>query len=94
MSATELKDLFDRVQSWPKAAQDEFVSLANAIESALRDHQHVASYAELQISEAAITSIEVAPDAGPGAHEVNIIESMERLVAEKQKPAKESGSDA
>ncbi|WP_074131348.1 hypothetical protein [Bradyrhizobium sp. NAS96.2] len=94
MSATELKELLNRVQSWPKAAQDELLSMANAIENALRGHQHVASEVELQISEAAITSIEVTPDAGSSADEVDILESMERLVAAKQKPAKESGSDA
>ncbi|WP_076860880.1 hypothetical protein [Bradyrhizobium mercantei] len=94
MSATELKDLFDRVRSWPKAAQDELLSMANAIETALRGHQHVASHDELQISEAAITSIEVTPDAGSSTAEIDILESMKRLVAEKQKPAKESGSDA
>ncbi|PAY09731.1 hypothetical protein CK489_03925 [Bradyrhizobium sp. UFLA03-84] len=94
MTATELKDLFDRVLSWPKAAQDELLSMANAIENALHGHQHVASEVELQITEAAITSIEVTPDASSTADEVDILKSMERLVAAKQKPAKESGSDA
>ncbi|TWB94805.1 hypothetical protein FBZ93_109245 [Bradyrhizobium macuxiense] len=94
MTADELKDLFDRVLSWPKAAQDEFVLMANAIENALRGHQHVASEIELQISEAAITSIEVEPDADPSADEVDILESMKRLVAATQKSEKESGSDA
>ncbi|MDH2383308.1 hypothetical protein [Bradyrhizobium sp. CER78] len=94
MSATELKDLFDRILSWPKPAQDELLSTASAIENALRGHQHVASEVELQINEAAITSIEVTPDASSSADEVDILASMERLVAAKQKPAKESGSDA
>ena len=94
MSATELKDLFDRVQSWPKSAQDELLSMANAIENALRGHQHVASEVELQISEAAITSIDVKPDAGSGADEDDILESMKRLVAGQRKSEKESGSDA
>jgi len=94
VSAAELKDLFDRIQSWPKSAQDELLSLANAIEDGLLAHRHVASEEELQITEAAIASIEVAPDAGSGADEDDILENMKRLVAEKPTSSKESESNA
>jgi hypothetical protein len=94
MSAADLKGPFDRVQSWPKAAQDQLLSMANAIENELRAYQHVASGEELQISDAAIASIDVVRDAGSGADEADVLESMKRLVAEKPKPAKESGPDA
>ncbi|WP_420968571.1 hypothetical protein [Bradyrhizobium sp. B120] len=94
MSAADLKELFDRVQSWPKAAQEELLSLATAIENAFQAHQHVASDDELQISEAVITSIEATPDAGSSADEIDIVESMQRLVAEKPNPPRESKPDA
>ncbi|GKQ51777.1 hypothetical protein [Bradyrhizobium sp. Ce-3] len=58
MTAVELKNLLDRVQSWPKAAQDEFVSIANQIESELQAQDYVATRDELRIIDAAMASID------------------------------------
>jgi hypothetical protein len=67
MTVTDLKTLLERVQSWPEEAQDELVAVANQIESELRGRDYLATRQELQIIDAAMTSIdggEVA--AGPG----------------------------
>ena len=58
MTAAELKNLLDRVQSWPEAAQDEFVSIANQIESELQAQDYVATQDELRIIDAAMASID------------------------------------
>ncbi|MFB9270226.1 hypothetical protein ACFFWD_45090 [Bradyrhizobium erythrophlei] len=58
MTTAELKKLLDRVQSWPEAAQDELVSIANQIESELRGDEYVATHEELRIIDAAMTSID------------------------------------
>ena len=63
MTAAELKDLLERVQTWPEAAQDELVSLANQIESELQSLDYVATRDELRIIDAAMASI----DAGESA---------------------------
>lgn len=65
MTEADLKQLLKRVQTWPEAAQDELVSLANQIESELRSNDYVATQEELQILDAAIASI----DAGEIASE-------------------------
>ncbi|MBR0874171.1 hypothetical protein JQ633_27685 [Bradyrhizobium tropiciagri] len=87
MTAADLKDLLERAQSWPKAAQDELLSMARKIEDELRLNRHVASTDELQITEAAIASIDVAPDPGRGKDHMDIEESMKRLVAANAKSA-------
>jgi hypothetical protein len=58
MTEADLKDLLKRVQTWPEAAQDELVSLANQIESELRSNDYVASQEELQVIDAAMASID------------------------------------
>ena len=63
MTAADLRDLLDRVQSWPKSAQDELMSIANQIESELQTNDYVATRDELRIIDAAMASI----DAGDGA---------------------------
>jgi hypothetical protein len=65
MTEADLKDLLKRVQSWPEAAQDELVALANQIESELRGNDYVATHEELRVIDAAIASI----DAGEVASE-------------------------
>ena len=65
MTATDLKDLLERVQSWPEEAQDELVAVANQIESELQGRDYLATREELQIIDAAMASIddgEVATD--------------------------------
>jgi hypothetical protein len=40
---TNLKDLLERVESWPEAAQNELVAVASQIESELRGGDYVAT---------------------------------------------------
>ena len=65
MTEADLKDLLKRVETWPEAAQDELVALANQIESELRSNDYVATREELQVVDAAMASI----DAGEIASE-------------------------
>ena len=58
-----LKDLLERVESWPEAAQNELVAVANQIESELQGGDYVATREELEIIDAAMASI----DAGESA---------------------------
>jgi hypothetical protein len=58
MTAMELKDLLERVRTWPEAAQDELVALANQIESELQGGDYLATREELRILDAAIASID------------------------------------
>ena len=46
---TNLKDLLERVESWPEAAQNELVAVANQIESELQGGDYVATREELEI---------------------------------------------
>jgi hypothetical protein len=65
MTMADLKDLLERVQTWPEEAQNELVSVVNQIESELQGDGYVASREELQIIDAAMASIdagEVASD--------------------------------
>jgi len=66
MTAADLKNLLERVQSWPEEAQEELVAVAQQIESELRDQNYLATRDELQIIDSAIAAIdggEVASDA-------------------------------
>jgi hypothetical protein len=66
MIATDLKNLLERVKTWPEEAQDELVAVANQIESELQGHDYLATQEELQVIDAAMASIdggEVATDA-------------------------------
>jgi hypothetical protein len=66
MTTTDLKNLLERVQTWPEEAQDELVAVANQIESELQGRDYVATREELRIIDAAMASIdagEVATDA-------------------------------
>jgi hypothetical protein len=66
MTATDLKNLMERVQTWPEEAQDELVAVANQIESELQGRDYFATQEELQVIDAAMASIdagEVATDA-------------------------------
>jgi hypothetical protein len=65
MTEADLKDLLKRIQSWPEAAQDELVALANQIENELQSNDYVATHEELRIIDAAMASI----DAGEVASE-------------------------
>ena len=68
MTASELKSLLERVQSWPEAAQDELAAVASEIEAEFQAKDYVASQDELRIIDAAIASI----DAGDIASDAEI----------------------
>ena len=66
MTVTNLKNLLERVQTWPEEAQDELVAVANQIESELGSRDYLATQEELRVVDAAMASIdagEVATDA-------------------------------
>jgi hypothetical protein len=65
---TNLKDLLERMESWPEAAQNELVAVANQIESELQGGDYVATREELEIIDAAMASI----DAGESASAAEI----------------------
>ena len=58
MTATELKDLLERIKTWPEEAQDELVAVANQIESELQSQDYLATREELQVIDAAMASID------------------------------------
>jgi hypothetical protein len=68
MSASDLKDLMERVRNWPETAQDELVAVANQIEHELRGGDYLATREELRIIDAAIASI----DRGESATDIEI----------------------
>jgi hypothetical protein len=68
MTVTDLKNLLERVQTWPEEAQDELVAVANQIESELQSRDYHATQEELQIIDAAMASI----DGGEVATEAEI----------------------
>ena len=68
MTVTNLKNLLERAQAWPEAAQDELVSVANQIESELQAKDYQATQEELRIIDSAIASI----DAGQSATDAEI----------------------
>ena len=68
MTMTDLKNLLERVQTWPEQAQDELVAVANQIESELQSRDYLATQEELQIIDAAMASI----DGGEVATEAEI----------------------
>jgi len=57
MTATELKDLLERVRTWPEEAQNELVAVASQIESELQGN-YVATHEELEAIDAAIASLD------------------------------------
>jgi hypothetical protein len=57
MTASELKNLLERIQSWPEEAQNELVAVANQIESEL-EGDYLATRDELEMVDAAMASID------------------------------------
>jgi hypothetical protein len=68
MTTTDLKNLMERVQTWPEEAQDELVAAAKEIESELQANDYLATREELRIIDAAMASI----DAGEAATDAEI----------------------
>ena len=58
MTEADLKNLLKRVQTWPAAAQNELVAVANQIETELQGDDYVATREELQTIDAAMASID------------------------------------
>lgn len=58
MTSAELKDLLERVQAWPEAAQDELVAVAEQTENELRGDTYVATRDELFAIDDAVASID------------------------------------
>ena len=63
MTLAEIKNLLERVQTWPEEAQNELVAIANQIESELRGDEYAATVDELQVIDAAIASLDVGESA-------------------------------
>jgi hypothetical protein len=68
MTATDLKDLMERVRNWPETAQDELVAVANQIETELKGGDYLATQEELRIIDAATASI----DNGEAATDIEV----------------------
>ncbi len=60
MTAADLKNLLERIQSWPEEAQDELVSVANEMDAELRGREYVATQEELRVIDFAMASIDAA----------------------------------
>ena len=58
MTAADLRNLLERVQTWPEEAQNELVAVASQIESELRDNEYVATQDELQVIDDAMASLD------------------------------------
>jgi hypothetical protein len=59
MTAADLKNLLERVQTWPEAAQHELLTIANQIEKELRGLDYAATQEELRIIGKVIASIDI-----------------------------------
>ena len=68
MTLAEIKNLLERVQTWPEEAQNELVAIANQIESELRGDEYAATVDELQVIDAAMASL----DAGESVTDVEV----------------------
>jgi hypothetical protein len=68
MTVSDLKNLLERIQAWPEAAQDELVAVARQIESELQERHYLATQEELRVIDAAMASI----DAGEAATDTEI----------------------
>ena len=58
MTVSDLKDLLERVRTWPEEAQDELVAIANQIEHELQGKDYHATQDELRTIDAAIALID------------------------------------
>jgi hypothetical protein len=58
MTAADLKNLLERVQAWPEAAQDELIAVVNQIENEIQGNDYFATREELRIIDAAMIDID------------------------------------
>lgn len=56
--SSDLKAVIDRAESWPEAAREELVSIAEQIETELKAKEYLASADELRVVDAAIASLD------------------------------------
>jgi hypothetical protein len=68
MTASDLKLLLDRAETWPETAQAELIAVAKEIEQELSEHSYEATDEELRIIDEAIASL----DAGEGVSEAEM----------------------
>ncbi len=68
MTAADLKNLLERIQTWPEEAQNELVAVAAQIESELQGDGYTATQNELQVIDEAMTSL----DAGEFATDAEV----------------------
>lgn len=55
---SDLKAVIDRAESWPEAAREELVSIAEQIETELKAKEYLASADELRVVDAAMASLD------------------------------------
>nr|WP_303626031.1 hypothetical protein [Rhodopseudomonas palustris] len=53
-----MKAVIDRAESWPEAAREELVSIAEQIETELKAKEYLASEDELRVVDAAMASLD------------------------------------
>jgi len=58
MTAADLKNLLERIQTWPEEAQNELVAVAAQIESELQGDGYTATQNELQAIDEAMASLD------------------------------------
>ncbi len=68
MTAADLKNLLERIQTWPEEAQNELVAVAAQIESELQGDGYTATQNELQVIDEAMASL----DAGEFATDAEV----------------------
>jgi len=58
MTAADLKNLLERIQTWPEEARNELVAVATQIESELQGDGYTATQNELQVIDEAMVSLD------------------------------------
>jgi len=75
MTAADLKNLLERIQTWPEEAQNELVAVAAQIESELQGDGYTATQNELQVIDEAMASL----DAGEFATDAEVATAFAKL---------------
>jgi hypothetical protein len=58
MNAADLKNLLERIQTWPEEAQNELIAVAAEIESELQGDGYTATQNELQVIDEAMAALD------------------------------------
>jgi len=75
MTAADLKNLLERIQTWPEEAQNELVAVAAQIESELQGDGYTATQNELQVIGEAMASL----DGGEFATDAEVAAAFAKL---------------